>query len=168
MHSVGERLLELESAGLDVAALRENEEFISAVMHASQIALRSHQKEKLEALRNALANVALGQSPGDAELHMMLGLVDDLSVLQIEILRVFQRPEAPPGMSMGGLSHILEHNLPKMRGQEHLSRQLWRDLHARGLVEPEGMNTTMSGSGLTQKRTTNLGDMFLRFISEAE
>lgn len=168
MNSIGEKLLQLESQGLDLAALRDNEEFISAVMQASQIALRSHQNEKLEALRAAISNVALGQSPGDAELHMMLGLVDNLSVLQIEILRVFQRPEVPPSMSMGGLSNVLEHNLPKLRGQEHLSRQLWRDLYARGLVEPEGMNTTMSESGLAQKRTTHLGDIFIQFISDRE
>jgi hypothetical protein len=54
MDQVGKKLTELEENGLKLEELQENEQFISAAMHASQIALRNHQSEKLESLRNAL------------------------------------------------------------------------------------------------------------------
>lgn len=166
MAQVGQKLQELEEKGLDLENLKENEGFISAVMYASQLALRTHHQEKLEALKNAVANIAIGQCPEEAIQHIFLNLVDSLTELHIQILKVFQAPEAPHGISMGGLSTVLEHNLPILRGRRDLYDQLWKDLFSRGLVNTDGLHTTMSGSGLTSKRTTGLGDAFLQFISE--
>ncbi|WP_461519790.1 hypothetical protein [Porticoccus sp.] len=166
MEKVGQKLQDLEENGLDLDGLRENEQFISAAMYASQLALRTHNREKLEALRNAVANVAIGQAPEEALQHIFFNLVDTLTELHVQLLRVFQSPEPPPGLSLGGLSNVLEHNMPELRGKEFLYQQLWRDLYSRGLINTEGLNTTMSGSGLAEKRTTGLGDAFVRFIAE--
>lgn len=59
---LADRLTRLDQAveGFTVESLTNNEEFITAVSTASQIALRSHNQEKLAALRNAVVNVALG------------------------------------------------------------------------------------------------------------
>ena len=113
MAAVGEKLKELEDHGVNIEELGKNDEFVSAVMHATQIALRTHQTEKREALRNAVLNLAAGQSPGEALEHMFFDLIDSLSVLHIQILRLFQDPTPPPGMSMGGLSSVLEYNMPQ-------------------------------------------------------
>ena len=43
--------------------LAKNEAFVTVAMHASQIALRNHQEAKIEALRNAVLNAALPNSP---------------------------------------------------------------------------------------------------------
>src|SRR5690554_283904 len=56
MAQVGEKLQEMEAKGLKLEELQQSEEFLSAVMHASQIALRAHQAAKLDALRNAILN----------------------------------------------------------------------------------------------------------------
>lgn len=165
MHSVGEKLEELERRGLDISALQQNEAFISTVMHVSQLALKTHQEEKLAALRNVIANAATGRSPEEAIEYMFLGFIDTLSDLHIRILNLFQAPEPPPNMSMGGLSSVLERAMPELRGRREFYDQIWRDLSTRGLVNTEGLHTTMSGGGLAQKRTTGLGDAFLRFIS---
>ena len=166
MDSVGEKLLELEERGFDIEALGQNEEFISAVMHASHVALRTHQEDKREALRNAILNVATGQSPDEALEHMFFDWIDSLSVLHIKILRLFQNPTPPPNMSMGGLSSVLEYNMPELRGSAPIYTQVWKDLYIRGLTNTEGMNTTMSEQGLGSKRTSQIGDAFLKFISE--
>ena len=165
MAAVGEKLKELESRGLDLEALSCNEQFVSAVMQASQIALRTHQSEKLEALRNAVLNVATGQAPDDTLQHIFLNLVDALTEQHLRVLKVFQSPTPPPGMSMGGLGHVLEHNIPELRRRQDLYIQLWVDLYARGLVNTERLNVTMSGNGLAAKRTTDLGDAFLHFVA---
>lgn len=168
MAQVGEKLNELEDDGLKLEDLQENEEFISAVMHASQIALRTHQNEKLDALQNAILNVAKGQGPDEALQNVFLNLVDSYSELHLRILKLFQSPTPPPGMSMGGLSNVLEHNIPELNGRREMYDQLWKDLYSRGLVSTEGLHVTMTGHGLGEKRTTETGDAFLRFIEEPQ
>jgi len=166
MADVGEKLKDLEANGLKLESLQDNEQFISAVMHASQVALRTHQEAKLQALKNAVLNVANGQAPEETLQHLFLNFVDSLTEQHLRILKVFQAPTPPPGMSMGGLGHVLEHNIPELRNRQDLYVQLWKDLFSRGLVNSDGMNVTMSGSGLATKRTTGMGDTFLSFIAE--
>lgn len=52
------KLKELEETkiGFNIDRLKEDEEFISFLMEASEIALKSHQKEKISALRNSIGN----------------------------------------------------------------------------------------------------------------
>lgn len=166
MAQVGEKLQELETKGLKLDELQKNEEFVSAVMHASQIALRTHQSEKLDALRNAIVNVAKGQAPDATLQNVFLNLVDSFTELHLRILKVFQAPSPPHGLSMGGLSNVLEHNIPRLRGHRELYDQLWKDLYTRGLVDTGGLHMTMSDSGLGQKRTTGIGEAFISFIEE--
>lgn len=166
MVQVGEKLQELEAKGLKLDELQKKEEFVSAVMHASQIALRTHQTAKLDALRNAIVNVAKGQAPDATLQNVFLNLVDSFTELHLRILKVFQAPSPPPGMSMGGLSSVLEHNISGLRGHRELYDQLWKDLYSRGLVNADGLHVAMSGSGLGQKRTTGIGDAFISFIEE--
>jgi len=163
---VGEKLQELEGEGFKLEDLQANEEFVSIVMHASQIVLRTHLTAKLEALRNAILNVAKGQAPEEALQNVFLNLVDSFTELHLRILKMFQAPSPPPNMSMGGLSNVLEHNIPELRGKRELYDQLWKDLYSRGLVNTEGLHVTMTGHGLGQKRTTGIGDAFLKFIEE--
>lgn len=165
MNDVGKRLSKLEEDGIKLESLSENEQFVSAVMSASQVAIRTHQAEKLEALRNAVENVARGQAPDEALQHMFFGFVDSLVPLQIQMLKLFQAPPVMEGIMAGGLSMVLEQNIPSLRGHRDIYDQFWRDLYARGLVNTDGLHTMMSGNGLSQKQTTNLGDQFLRFIT---
>lgn len=166
MTDVGEKLQELEDRGVDIEHLGESEEFVTAVMHATQIALRTHHEEKRDALRNAVFNIAIGQSPGEALEHMFFDWIDSMSSLHIQILKLFQNPTPPPGMSLGDLSSVLEYNMPHLKGHDSVSRQVWKDLYSRGLLNTDGMNTTMSAQDLGAKRTTEIGDAFIRFISE--
>jgi hypothetical protein len=169
MNSVAKRISRLEKeGGLDIDSLKYNAEFISAVMYASTLAIRTHNASKLSALRNAISNIAQGRAPDETLQQIYLNLVDSLTELHLRILKVFQGPSVPPGMSMGGLGNVLEHNLPDMRGQKEVYRQIWKDLFARGLLVGDNLNLTMSGSGLGQKQTTPLADGFLQFISDQE
>lgn len=169
MNTVAERISRLEKEnGLDVDSLKDNDEFISAVMYASTLAIRTHNESKLNALRNAISNIAEGRAPDETLQHIYLNLVDSLTELHLRILKAFQGPNVPPGLSMGGLGNVLEHNLPDMRGQKGIYQQMWKDLFARGLLVGDNLNLTMTGSGLGQKQTTPLADGFLQFISDQE
>ncbi|MDP1757161.1 MAG: hypothetical protein Q8L38_06930 [Pseudohongiella sp.] len=166
MQSVGERLHELEAKGLDLEKLKDNEQFISAVMQASQAALRTHRTEKLAALRNAILNIACGQTPDETVQHLLLSFIDELSEMHLRILNVFHAPAPLQGISIGGLSTVLEHHIADLRGRRELYDQLWKDLYSKGLVNTDGLHVTMSGNGLTQRRTTGLGEQLLQLISE--
>lgn len=168
MGQVGEKLQELEANGHKISDLQKNEILVSAVMHATQIALRTHQTSKRDALRNAIINVAKGQAPDEALQNVFLNLVDSFIDLHLRMLKFSQAPKPPPNMSMGSLSSVLENNMPELRGNRELYDQLWKDLYSRGLVNTEGLHATMTVSGLGQKRTTMIGDAFLKFIEESE
>lgn len=168
MEEVGVRLQKLETEGVKVEDLQHNEQFVSAVLQATQIAVRTHSAEKLRALQAALDNIARGQAPEEAMQAMFFSFIDSMPALQLRVLAIFSAPQVPPGISTGGLSTVLEHNIPELRGKRDLYDQLWKDLWARGLVNTDGLHTTMSGNGLASQRTSALGEAFLSFIRERE
>jgi hypothetical protein len=77
--------------GFDLEALSSNEVFITTVMHASQIAMRNHQNEKLKALRNAVLNSGLPSPPSEDEQSIFLYLVDRLTSWHLRILSLLGR-----------------------------------------------------------------------------
>ncbi len=84
--------------------------------------------------------------------------------MHLRVLAFAQASMPTAGMSMGGLGHVF--NIPVLQGQRTLYEQLWKDLYLRGLVNTEGLNVTMSGSGLAKSRTSPLGESLLNFIAE--
>jgi hypothetical protein len=83
-------------AGLTPEALAKDEAFVSAFAQATQAALRTHQQEKLDALRNAVLNVALGREPDADRQGQFLSLVDRFTaahlIPHLILLRFFQDP----------------------------------------------------------------------------
>lgn len=166
MKYVGEKLIELEHRGVDIGKLSENEEFVSAVLHASQLAIRTHRQKKREALRNALFNIASGKAPEESLQQIFLEYIDAFSELHVQLLKFFQKPPDTSNVMMGALSSVIEQGMPNLKGKGQVYGQVWNDLVARGLVDDIGLQVMMTGQGLNVKRTTVIGDAFLDFISE--
>ncbi|MFZ5789082.1 MAG: hypothetical protein ACOY3L_00130 [Pseudomonadota bacterium] len=147
--------------------LKQNEVFVTAVTQATQIALRNHDPIKRRALRNAVLNVACGTTLDEDRQLMFLNWIDSLAGLHLRLLKLFANPEKKVdlgGISMGGLSAVVERGIPELAGQRDFYDQLWRDLRNRGLVSTDSLHGMMSRSGMLAKRTTALGDEFLRFV----
>jgi hypothetical protein len=168
MEQVGEKLQSLEQNGLNLSDLQNNEQFITAVMQASTAAIRTHKTEKLAALRNAVINIATDQGPEETIQHLLLSFIDEFSEMHLRVLAFAHAPKPPSGISAGGLGHVLEDNIPSLRGQRGLYDQLWKDLYLRGLINTESLHVMMTGNGLGQCRTTDLGKALLRLISEPQ
>lgn len=168
MEQIGEKLLSLEQNGLNLNDLQGNEQFMTAVMQASNAALRTHKAEKLAALRNAVINVASGQGPEETIQHLLLSFIDEFSEMHLRLLAFADTPRPPAGISAGGLGHVLEDNIPALRGQRGLYDQLWKDLYLRGLINMESLHVMMTGNGLSQSRSTELGKALLKFISKPQ
>lgn len=168
MDQVGKKLLALEQDGLKLSDLQNNEQFITAVMQASTAAIRTHKAEKIAALRNAVVNIASGHGPEETVQHLLLSFIDEFSEMHLRLLTFARAPKPPIGLSAGGLNHVLEDNIPALRGQRSLYDQLWKDLYLRGLINIDSLHGMMSSNGLGQSRTTELGQALLSFISEAQ
>ncbi len=153
--------------------LDQNEDFITAALQATPIALRTHQKDKIEALRNAVRNAALRQAPDENLQLIFLRFVDEFTPLHLRVLAVFDSPaewvaktERRFQIGGGGLATLMIHCVPELTRQDELSGQIYRDLQNHGLLQQgAGLNVAMTQQGLLSRRTSELGREFLKFIS---
>jgi hypothetical protein len=176
MNHVGNALNDLIEKGvLTEQNLQRNETFITTVSQASMLAIRSHQQEKLEALRNAVLNVAVGHGPEEDLRQLFLNFIDVCTVTHIRLLSLMSGPEVwaqkhevefPSSWSMGGITQVIEHAFPDLKGKEQIYKVIWGDLYQRGLINTEGLGTTMSRQGILSRRTTELGAKLIEFLSE--
>jgi hypothetical protein len=175
VNEIAERLQELEKRLNEplIERLKNDEGFTTVLLNATQIAIRNHQQEKLQALRNAVLNAGLGQLPDDIERAIMLSLIDQLTPAHLAVLALMRAPgkndqvaKRFASVSLGGLTRVIQTGVPVLAGRDQLVAVIWRNLFDAGLMEAVNLNVTMSGSGLMEKRTSQLGDRFLDFISD--
>ena len=172
MAEVGDALRQLEAKmGVVIETLQDNDQFVDAAIEATQIALRTSNAEKKEALRNALLNVALPNPPEETVQKMFLSFIDTLTVWHIKLLGLFDNPpkfieknNLRFNVTMGSMSHLLETAFPELKGRQNLYDLIWKDLYSRGLVNTDGLHTMMTGGGIVAQRTTELGKGFIAFI----
>jgi len=170
------RLKQLEEKveGFKIENLAENEIFISTLLYATQVAMRTHLREKLDALRNAVINSAV-KLPIDENLQLIfLNLVDRYTPWHLIILHFLEDPRqygvrnniSYPSWSMGGTSAVLEFAMPELKGKRDFYDQIVRELFSNGLLNSDTfLHTTMTDQGMFSSRTTEMGKQFLGFIS---
>jgi hypothetical protein len=175
MNEVADKLKELETnKKLDFEALGQNEQFIDTVIHATNLAIKTSEEEKIAALKNAVINTALDEAPEKSKSMVFLNLIDRFTVWHIKILVLFNNPKLwfekagrqPPNFYVGSLSAVLIEAFPSMKGQTDFTKVIWDDLHASGFHRSGDLLTGMTGDGTLAQRTTELGREFLSFISE--
>jgi len=172
--SIGERLSVLEAQKvLNIEDLQSNEAFITATTRASQAALRTHHEEKLEALRNAVLNSALPHPPEESLQQIFIQWVDEMTVDHIRFLLLFRNPldwfqknhcKFPQASITSSLSQVLLSAYPQLGSDRSLYELIASELSAKKLFTGD-MHTMMSSSGVSNKRTTELGDRFVDFIT---
>lgn len=160
--------------GLTPEKLAANEVFITVALQASQTAIRNHQKEKLQALRNAIFNSALPNPPLEDEQMIFLRLIDQLTPWHLRILALLDHPVKwmeqnsvhNPNWSLGGVATVIEDCFPDLRGQRDTYDQIVHDLQGQGLfMQGQFLHMTMTGQGMIESRTTNRGKRFIKFIT---
>jgi hypothetical protein len=161
LEDLARRLRDLEGKidGFRFDDLGKNEQFVSATLQATQAALRTHQSEKLAALRNAVMNVAVGKAPLEDLQLVFLNLVDSFTPAHLKILDFFQHPDNTAR--------------DEFRRQRDLTDQVVRDLNDRGLINdtrPYAARNRDDSESLIyyQWDVTNLGNQFLAFVKLPE
>jgi hypothetical protein len=162
--------------GITPEQLSKNEMFVTAALQASQIAIRNHKKEKIEALRNALFNSVQPGAPSEDKQLIFFKLIDDLTPWHLRLLGLLNDPTKwmekngirNPGWGMGGVSTVIEHCLPDLRGARDFYDQLVRDLQTGGLLRQGSfVHVTMTGGGMLTSQTSEMGREFISFITKA-
>lgn len=169
LKALGERVDDFK-----IEALSDNQMFVTTVMYASQAAIRNHQKQKLEALRNAVLNAALPNAPEEDIQLMFLNFVDMFTSWHLRILEFFDDPVewgrrngiTYPSWSGGWPATVLEHAFPDLTGRRDFYDVIVKDLFVRGLMNTETLRVSFATSeGLFASRTTAMGKQLIDFIT---
>jgi hypothetical protein len=161
---------------LDAKELFEDEQFVTVVAQATDIAVRNHQKEKIDALRNATINTALPSELPDDEQLLFVSWIDDLTALHIRILTFSQNPrnwmdanELKPRSVRDQLFIDPDAVISRLAVDPDLYDQIIRDLIARGLIQNDPIhqiNSMSSNDRLDFSYLTEMGKRMLNFLSQ--
>lgn len=150
--------------------LSEDPEFISAVARAAQIALRTHNEDKLKLLMNALQNIVV-MDIGELESHLFLTGIDELTPLHVHTLSFYDNPIEymtkmgvyNPNVRLGTPNANLKTAISIFRDNSLLLDIIKGDLVRRGFVHDIQGDTNMTNPLVSY--TTKLGTRFLQFLS---
>jgi hypothetical protein len=150
--------------------LGQNENFATAVQHATEIAMRTHREEKLHALQNAVRNSALKAVPDEDSQVMFLRFIDELSASHLLVLAVLDDPVGSvmrSGRQMhvsGGLHLVIYHCIPVLNRKGQFLEQLCKDLESRGLIV-QSSSSIYTARTSYPSLTSDFGKQFLTFIT---
>lgn len=162
--------------GFDPESLADNEQFLDAVVTATRTVDRSSQREKIEALRNAVLNSALPGAPDHDLQQLYLSMVDDLTPTHLRLLTLLndpplwfnQRPELqrPQFNLSSNRIQLINAALPDLaeKGDQVIER-FYSALTSNGLVDGQ-LQGMMSANGAWQSVTTEFATAFLSFIAD--
>jgi len=164
------KLLEQKVKGFKIENLKDNEAFVSVVMQASQAAMRTHQEEKLEALRNAVLNSALRDSLEENLRLIFLNHVDYFTPLHLLLLRLISEATKKTFVDRNkiGRKIVQTENFGKRgEGFKYLFDEIAADLRSRALIKQDVGHSVWISCDEHQgwyDPITSLGEMFLQFI----
>lgn len=169
-----ERLKE-KTESFTIENLAQNEQFLTMLMQATQVAIRNHQAEKIEALKNALLHSILNDPPVDESMQMVfLHLIDVMTPWHILVLSFLHSPREwlsshgirVESYMMGSPMDLLQKAFPELVRNASLTAQVLLDLRTNGLAHTDIMNTSMTENGMYAQRSTPTGELFLQYISD--
>lgn len=174
MKNMWQGLLELEKKkNVNLEELQKNEIFIDAVMQASQAAMRTSRKEKLEALRNAVLNTALPNAPDEDHQSIFLNLVDTLTPWHLRILKLLMNEQ----WEEVRLDPTTQYMTPSFQGsvmaafpelKEYVYDHIMKDLSSKGLADLDAIDSShemATTSGRPSVEITDIGNQFIIFIT---
>ena len=169
MQHIAQVLKQLQECKVNVEELKNNEAFIDAVIKASRIAIADTQKEKIEALKNAITHSALPGSPDKSLQQVFFNYVDTFTVFHLRILDLFSQQDKLNSFQQNGIDPdvdaFINFEIPELAHENELTRFVWTDLNTKGLLKGGQLGIVPRGRGyLVIKHTTDFGDKFLSFI----
>ncbi|TAN40854.1 MAG: hypothetical protein EPN22_16730 [Nitrospirae bacterium] len=158
----------LERHDINIESLLDNQEFTTILIQASTSAIKNHQKEKLDALLNAVINSTLPEPLPFSMRTIFIDMIDRISEWHLRLLFFFESHNGP-----GYLEPTVENALEKwiegwfidLKGHEIIYKYILQDLVAMGLI-PEQPHK--HGQSLVFGDVTELGRQFVHFVKNKE
>jgi hypothetical protein len=156
---------------IDLDTLVSDGRFTDAVVSAARTVEHTHQKDKLDALRNAVLN-SVGPNAPDADTQsIFMNMVDRFTPSHLRMLALWDDPSAwfashslPEPTSSGNRARTVEAALPEMQGRGQLIALIASELKTAQLLTAD-MVGMVSDQGMMQRLTTDFGRKLVRFIS---
>ena len=161
-----------------VDRLQSDEHFTTIALQAAAVALRTHEQEKLDALRNAVLNAALMPTIHEAQQQMFISLLDGFTAWHLRLLRFFSdqdffREEFTRTSSPLSLRAVIVRHFPELEGPVDIYSQMIREIGNAGLVVAEVFELHSGLPGLSEESLrwitanevmTVRGRQFLAFV----
>lgn len=191
IEQIDQALAILESKFSDLEQrISNNENVLSVIIAASQMAMKTYNKNKLKALQNIIVNTIIHPNYEEYKIQMFLSMVDGFTEWHIRILDYFSRPEEFQKkynivlnfdwMGNQPAMQIFWKVYPQMQEQKDYIKVIMNDLCSNGLLSVDGkfinvvcdckspLGLYAKECGPLAKRTTKFGDELLKFITEWE
>lgn len=175
MRMIGEELEKIiEKQDHILEDIINDDSFIDVLLQASQAAMKTSQKQKLKALKNIVLNKVNDTSVDDSLISIFINNIDSFTDWHLQLLDFLNDPSnwgkrhnhTFPSYVLGNISKIIENAFPSLSGQKNFYNQIAKDLYNKGLLQIDELSINMSTVSLLQKKTTDIGDQFLKFIRD--
>jgi hypothetical protein len=158
--------------GLTPEKLSNNPEFISIYLQASNIAIRTHHEEKLNALNIAVKNSVIQESLDESKKMIFLRLVDQMTPLHIKVFHFLSftdqyvkelgsRLPSNTSRRWGSASNVWDEYFKEIKADNSLIDLITNDLNNYGLIYISKFHQASMDSV-----ATGLGREFIGFITE--
>jgi hypothetical protein len=152
-------------ADLELEQMQENDRLVTTILQATEVAARSHQDEKLHALRNACLNAAIPSDLQEEYERAFVRFIDELSPLHLRVLSYLADPTAWFERHGVERRHYMsaarrapfEAALPDLAADKSLCELLLRDLGQRGLADVEGLSGMVTENSVYAPLATRTG-----------
>ena len=176
MNAVANKLqaLELDYQDYSIENLKDNPEFVSFLIESTQVALKTHQEEKLLALQNGIFNFFLAESIEYDKKYSFVKIMDEISAFHMNVLAFLAKNENHIITEIRGYEALHQlYSVNKDSVDKFFFRKSVRDLEAHSLIRVSGdFRDFIRGTGFATDsgapsiKVLDLGHDFLRFISD--
>lgn len=164
---------------LTIENLSNNPVFITAVTNVTPIVIRTHQREKLEALRNVVVNAALPNPPDDDTQTMFFEMLNTFTSWHLKLLKFFGQDnwfvllgysETLSYLDPAEILQRLVAHYSNLQGNETFANKIVTDLNYNRLISlPDAplalQNEIWTSEEPISEVITDLGRSFLKFTS---
>lgn len=180
---IAQALSDIEkNQGIKLETLQNNELFITIVAQATAIAIRNHQIEKLDALRNAIVNSAINPNQEDNLQLIFIRFIEELTPLHLSLLTFFvsHEDDLKSLTSYPSIYQLVSSSATGSLPKDQF-KMLIGDLNVRGLIwisqDIDDFEDIYQASAILDESTkddlpriivTNVAKDFLEFISKKQ
>lgn len=164
---IEERLSKIDATLDDIG---KNENFTSAMLQATELAIKTSENDKRVYLANAVLN-SLTCPFEESVVMMFINMIEKYTLWHLKILDFFQNPKKFDGVNEGKYyggspKNVLFDVYPELSDKEEYVDKITHELYSDGLMNTENLDCIMTSSGMVASRVTEIGNDFINFITE--